>query len=116
FDARNAASGGDAAWLMRRICDLPYASQRELSRARIAVDVYAHRVSVNRLPGFPVAPTLAAPGTDAVTVTPASFSYRMRSANARGTSGRPRVLLVTPFAVFPPRHGGARRTAGLLKT
>ena len=27
---------------------------------------------------------------------------------------RPRVLVVTPFAVFPPRHGGARRTAGLL--
>ena len=29
-------------------------------------------------------------------------------------SGRPRVLLVTPFALFPPAHGGARRIAELV--
>jgi len=31
-------------------------------------------------------------------------------------AGRPRVLLVRRFAVLSPRHCGARRTAGLLKT
>ena len=38
-------------------------------------------------------------------------SYYSPQPQARG---RPRVLLVTPFALFPPAHGGARRIAELV--
>jgi hypothetical protein len=48
----------------------------------------------------------------AMELAPIAYSYRLRSAD--DGSARPRVLVVTPFAVFPPRHGGARRVAGLL--
>ena len=30
-------------------------------------------------------------------------------------TGRPRVILVSPFAVYPPAHGGARRIANLIQ-
>ncbi len=43
-----------------------------------------------------------------------SYSYRLRVPDVR-TSTRLRLLVVTPFAVFPPRHGGARRVAELLR-
>jgi hypothetical protein len=47
-----------------------------------------------------------------VDVAPVSYSYRLRRADP--VSQRPRVLVVTPFAVYPPRHGGGRRVAELL--
>src|SRR5207237_8157914 len=37
------------------------------------------------------------------------------AAAAPAAHARPRVLFVTPFCVFPPRHGGARRIEGLLR-
>ena len=49
-----------------------------------------------------------------VTLRTSSYSYRLRTANDEGST-RPRLLVVTPFAVFPPRHGGARRVAELLR-
>jgi hypothetical protein len=30
-------------------------------------------------------------------------------------SSRPRLLVVTPFCIFPPRHGGARRVEAMLR-
>jgi glycosyltransferase involved in cell wall biosynthesis len=47
-----------------------------------------------------------------VDVAPVSYSYRLRRADP--VSQRPRVLVVTPFAVYPPRHGGGRRVTELL--
>jgi glycosyltransferase involved in cell wall biosynthesis len=44
----------------------------------------------------------------------ASYGCRLR-AGLHDQPARPRVLLVTPFAIFPPRHGGARRIAGLVR-
>src|SRR5256885_2238646 len=43
-----------------------------------------------------------------------SYGYRLRI-DAQEQEKRPRVLLVTPFCIFPPRHGGARRIAELLR-
>src|SRR4030095_11033679 len=40
-----------------------------------------------------------------------SYSFRLRPPEP----ARKRVLFVTPFAVFPPRHGGARRVAQLVR-
>ncbi len=48
----------------------------------------------------------------AVALAPQSYSYRLQPTPA---SSRPTLLLVTPFAVFPPRHGGARRIAELVR-
>jgi GT2 family glycosyltransferase len=57
FDARNRASRFGAAWLMDRICDLPYASQRELARISTATGVLRHRVHA-RAAGQPAAPAV----------------------------------------------------------
>ena len=110
--------GADAATLMARVCALPYASQRALARPGIAAAVFAQRwrtLRAGRRDGAgPTAPPRLAPeqSATAVDVAPASYSYRLRRAD--GVSQRPRVLVVTPFAVYPPRHGGGRRVAELL--
>ena len=78
FDARNRATrfGGD--WLMRRICDLPYASQRQLAQPRIAAGVL--RVRAARLAAW--RPLARRPYCSTRAVAPsiwprASFSYRL---------------------------------------
>ncbi|MCC6195226.1 MAG: glycosyltransferase [Burkholderiales bacterium] len=98
FDLRHRASGRDARWLLARVCALPYASQRELAHLRRARGV----LGLRRARGGQPSPAPTLPGT-----LPSSYSYRLRAAQAP----RRRVLFVTPFAVFPPRHGGARRVA-----
>ena len=40
--------------------------------------------------------------------------YAPRPTPSPGAPQRPRVLLVSPFALFPPAHGGARRIAELV--
>jgi GT2 family glycosyltransferase/glycosyltransferase involved in cell wall biosynthesis len=114
--------GSDPATLMTRICALPYASQRALARPRVAAGVFAQRVRTHRAAPHGHArwgplppPRLALTGTaeaEVVNVPPVSYSYRLRRADP--ASQRPRVLVVTPFAVYPPRHGGGHRVAGLL--
>ena len=52
--------------------------------------------------------TVAATG---VAKVHSSYSFRLREPAAPRT----RILFVTPFAVFPPRHGGARRVAELVR-
>ncbi len=110
FDARNAGTSFDSAWLMRRVCDLDYQSQRELSRPRVAWDVLRRRWSARRHNVLAPPPVLPRPQGADVQMQASSFSYRMTGFEPP----RPRLLLVTPFAVYPPRHGGARRIAGLL--
>ena len=115
FDCRNAATDSTAADMMKRVCTLPYASQRELSRPRLALGVLVQRWRARHLPRLPAPPCFAPREGDAVEIAGASFSYRLRAGAAAATESRPRVLLVSPFAVFPPLHGGARRTAGLVR-
>ncbi|MEO8755085.1 MAG: glycosyltransferase, partial [Casimicrobiaceae bacterium] len=43
FDARHGITGFGPAWLMARICDLPYASQRELAGLHVAAGVFRQR-------------------------------------------------------------------------
>jgi GT2 family glycosyltransferase/glycosyltransferase involved in cell wall biosynthesis len=112
----------DAATLMTRVCALPYASQRALARPHVAAAVFAQRVRTgsaardrhgSRGPMPPPRLALAAGAeSEVVDVAPMSYSYRLRRADP--VSQRPRMLVVTPFAVYPPRHGGGRRVAELL--
>jgi GT2 family glycosyltransferase/glycosyltransferase involved in cell wall biosynthesis len=109
FDLRHRATGDAPAAQMRRVCNLPYASQRELARPSVAARVLAAR---RRAPDVDSAvkdsTVLEPPKLDAVTRS--SFTYRLRP-----PSSRPTLLLVTPYCVFPARHGGARRIEGLLR-
>ena len=120
FDARNAITGHGAEWLMARVCGLSYESQRGLARLRLAAGVLRHRWRARRGRRLASPPTLPEPQNWATELTP-SYSYALRGTpratagvTARATS-RPRVLFVSPFCVFPPRHGGARRIDGLLR-
>ena len=115
FDLRNGATTFGVDWLMRRVCDLPYDAQRELARPRIALGVAQMRRATSTARATLAAPPrIANAGRDAAELATGSFSFALRPIEA--TSSRPRLLVVTPFAVFPPRHGGARRIAGLLAT
>jgi glycosyltransferase involved in cell wall biosynthesis len=121
FDVRNAISDRDVDQLMIHVCDLPYESQRGLARVRLAAGVLRNRSHARGSPALSTPPTLPQPGRWPPDLRP-SYSYRLGAtskgagADMRTTSGsRPRVLLVTPFCVFPPRHGGARRIDGLLR-
>jgi GT2 family glycosyltransferase/glycosyltransferase involved in cell wall biosynthesis len=107
-DLRNALTRRGAAWLMQRVCDQPYASQRELSRLSQAARVFSRRRdAVRELLPMPPRPIAGVAG--AVHEIGSSYSFRLRAAGTR-----PRLLMIVPFCVFPPRHGGARRVEGLL--
>ncbi len=111
FDLRHGASGHDAAKALAAVCELPYSSQRELARWRVAAGVLRRRLARRRPPQPVAAPVLAdARGRSAIT-----SSYSFRLLDARSAAQRIRVLYVAPFAVFPPRHGGARRVAAWLR-
>jgi GT2 family glycosyltransferase len=109
FDLRNAITRNSAEWLLQRVCDQPYRSQRELAWLQVAAHVLRHRWRARRCAVRAKPPVLAASGSQASELT-SSFSFGLGKSTAR-----PRLLLVTPFCVFPPRHGGARRIEGLLQ-
>ncbi len=111
FDARNGLTRHGAAWLMTRLCALPYASQRELAPPRVARATWRQRIGSRRAPQPLAPPALAHPDGHATALHGVAYSFCLR---ASAPSSRPRLLLVTPFAVFPPRHGGARRVAALI--
>jgi GT2 family glycosyltransferase len=112
FGLRHGVDRPSAERLMAQVCDLPYASQRELSRPSVALGVLRHRLARQR-PPQPLPPPALLPGADGVTrITRGSFSYGLRPEGGRP---RPRLLVVTPFCIFPPRHGGARRVAELVR-
>ena len=113
FDARNRATPFGREWFMNRVCDLPYPAQREMAAAHVALETFQRRRQVRRALQ-PRPARIADPGEAVVEVAPASFSYRLRPFEVTGVSTRPRLLIVSPFAVYPPRHGGARRIAGLI--
>ena len=110
FEARLGIGRVEIAALMQRLCALPYRSQRELARLAQAVGVLRERVHARRAPQ-PLPPPALADASGGIVAH--AYSYRMRSTDAQ-VAGRPRLLLVTPFAIYPPRHGGARRVAALI--
>jgi GT2 family glycosyltransferase/glycosyltransferase involved in cell wall biosynthesis len=119
FDARNAITEYGADWLMGRVCELSYESQRGLARLPLAAGVLRHRWRARRAQRPASPPPLLEPHGRVTELTP-SYSYKLNgacraAAGASATIPRPRVLFVTPFCVFPPRHGGARRIDGLLR-
>jgi GT2 family glycosyltransferase/glycosyltransferase involved in cell wall biosynthesis len=122
FDARNAITDHGADWLMARVCDLSYDSQRGLARLRLAANVLRHRWRARRTHRPASPPPLSEPHRSVTELVP-SYSYKLggaartqAEATGQGVARpRPRVLIVTPFCVFPPRHGGARRIDGLLR-
>lgn len=107
FELRMGLGEAGARAAMRKVCDLEYSTQRELSNLSIAAGVAATRLRyAGREPSRP--PSLA-PNTRPLHMG-GSFSQRPRSRRP----GVPKLLVVSPFCVFPPRHGAARRTAELL--
>jgi len=122
FDVRNAITNRDPDQLMIQVCDLPYESQRGFARLRLAAGVLRNRWHARRAPRLGSPPPLPEPHRWATDLVP-SYCYRL-GGTPRTTVGagarvaprsRPRVMFVTPFCVFPPRHGGARRIDGLLR-
>ncbi len=106
FDARHDASNAAVDAAMDRICGLPYETQRELASVRVAAGVLRHRWRSRRTPQ-PLPPPHIGDGAR----LSSSYSYRLRERR----SGARTALFVAPFAVFPPRHGGARRVAELVR-
>ena len=109
FELRNAVTNCSADALLQRVCDQPYMSQRELANPTFAMQVLRHRSRERRRVLAMPPPSIAQRELDVIEHR-SSFSFRLGSVGARK-----RVLLVTPFCIFPPRHGGARRVEGLLQ-
>jgi GT2 family glycosyltransferase/glycosyltransferase involved in cell wall biosynthesis len=108
FDLRNAVTPRGANRLLEGVCDQPYASQRELATPRVATQVLRHRWRSRRMVLASPPPVISHASGEVIDHR-SSFSYSL------GGGARTRVLLVTPFCIFPPRHGGARRLEGLLQ-
>lgn len=86
---------------MRKTCDNDYRTQQELYAPALAWRSFQERLRARRALARGFEPTRVAP--DRYYPPP------------RPTAGKPRVLWVTPFALFPPAHGGARRIAELTR-
>jgi GT2 family glycosyltransferase len=114
FDARHGLTDHGVDWLMQRICDLPYASQRDFARAGIAAGVFRARLAARRRPQPLPPPRLTWERGRTTKLRHPSYSFRLHETLPPRPERR-RMLVVSPFAVFPPRHGGARRIAELLR-
>ena len=113
FDARQGITSNGAQWLMHRVCALPYQSQRDVARIAQAVGVFRQRLRAQRSPQ-PSRPPALPGGSGQTTALRPSYSYRLRSSQDEHRTRR-RMMLITPFAMFPPGHGGARRVAELIR-
>lgn len=101
FELRHGWTELDPERAMRKTCDNDYRTQRELYAPALARSVYAQRLRSRQALARGLQPT-----------TLAVDHYYPQP---RPRAGKPRVLLVTPFALFPPAHGGARRVAELTR-
>ena len=108
FEARHGWPRIPAHESMRRICDSDYATQRELAHPVVAVRALSMRARHRFSPPYEP-PVLA--DSKAVVQVRDSFSQR----RPRRREERPLLLVVSPYCVFPPRHGAARRTAQLMR-
>ncbi len=102
FELRNGWTQMSPTRAMSVVCDNDYRTQQELYAPALARAVLAQRQRSRRAlaRGF----NFQRAATD---------HYYPRAPQPRGE--RPRVLLVTPFALFPPAHGGARRVSELTR-
>lgn len=102
FDLRHGWTGGGARELLGRIVHSDAATRRELSGVGLAWRTFRARLATRQAQrrGF----AFANIATDKYYGVPTPSKTR-----------RPRVLLVSPFALFPPAHGGARRIAELVE-
>ena len=104
FDLRHAWSGRRAGALLRAVAATDARSRAELSGIGTAWRVCRTRLETLR----------ARQRGLRFEVLPLDRWYEPTSARTRlPATRRPRVLLVSPFALFPPAHGGARRVAEL---
>lgn len=101
FDLRHDFTERSMGELLGAIQRESAATQRELTTLAAIGGVFARRRQAVRARGR---------GLDLALVAPGKF-YRPRAFSPQ----RPRVLLVSPFALFPPAHGGARRVAELVR-
>ncbi|HZX92177.1 MAG TPA: glycosyltransferase [Rudaea sp.] len=105
FDLRHAWSGRRAGALLRAVAATDARSRAELSGIGTAWRVFCARLGTLR----------ARQRGLRFETLPLDRWYDPAAAPARlPTPRRPRVLLVSPFALFPPAHGGARRVAELI--
>lgn len=98
FDLRNG-TGVPLSDMVGRVGAAHPRSRHETRRLGFAVSTLAAR---GRARGLPVPDRWFL----------SRHNTRMRF--GRPTTGRPRLLCVTPYAILPPHHGGARRTYELL--
>lgn len=101
YQLRQGWSDQSAQALLLHIRTLDARSQSELARVRVAWGVLWQRGRMRRARQRGLRPQPIATQS----WYPEQPAQRMR----------PRVLLVTPFAVYPPAHGGARRIASLVQ-
>lgn len=103
FDLRNALTGHLPGAQLHRVAALPAASRRELAGIGVALRALKARLAVAkaRSRGFAYERLC----TD-------EWHAPMPPANHQR---RPRLLLVSPFALYPPAHGGARRIAEIIR-
>lgn len=100
FDLRQGWTAQPPRELLGRIAREPLRTRRELGRPAVAWNAFRSRVRAR---------AAARRGLRYNGI--ATDHYH---APPRPASDRPRVLLVSPFALFPPAHGGARRVTELL--
>jgi len=103
FDLRHAWTGRRAATLLRAIALLDARSRAELGGIGLARRVLHVRLATLRARQRGLR-------FETLTLDRWYDANRLLAAQPR----RPRVLLVAPFALFPPAHGGARRVAELV--
>lgn len=102
FSLRNGFARSPSRELIRHLrSTLDAKTQRELSTVRLAASLF---LSLWENAGAP------APDVD---LARTCRKYYFHSPAPTGT--RQTVLIVSPFAVYPPGHGGARRTASLIE-
>lgn len=101
FDLRHRWTGRHPLRSLLRLARLDAASRRELRGIGLARRVFRSRLGTERARHH---------GLRFARITQDRWYAPQRT----DTLHRPRVLLVSPFALFPPAHGGARRIAELL--
>lgn len=103
FDLRNALTGQPPGAQMHRVAALPATSRRELSGAGVTLRAFNARLAVAKARSRRLAyDRLCADEWHA-------------PAPPDNEQARPRLLLVSPFALYPPAHGGARRIAEIIR-
>ncbi len=102
FELRHGWTEMAPARAMAHVCDNDFATQKELYAPALARGVFHERLRSRRAlaRGFEFTRT-------------ATMRFYPRPQGPR--TDKPRVLLVTPFALFPPAHGGARRVGEITR-